>query len=385
MQRNSEDRDGESSQASTTTTIFISECLCEIHDSSNRIRCGLFLTVLIAVTSVSATYLAQSTYYGEFNAPYFVTYFSTAWLILMYPIYTLILFIYSKGAYSPKHAIREHIQIFAIHEFTFGHFLGKSALFCVLWIGAMYTYTKALDPNFTNAADVYAIYSTHYSFFYILSWIVLFELFVAVRIIALIFSIIGVVLFLYTDSFGSRYMWGVILAVTSSAVMSIYKVLFKKFAGQPGFGKLSLFLSVLGLFSSLFLWPVLLVLVLSNTENISGKVVPWGRVCGTMILFLFYHLLMNYTSGLTYKVFLGLGVALGIPICTISDYVFKNLTLNGMEITALGLTFTGLLLVLWPERCPAGLYKPFKCCVKNEIEAQNREQRSHSVLHYNKD
>lgn len=98
--------DGESSQTSTTTTIFISECLCEIHDSSNRIRCGLFLTVLIAVTSVSATYLAQSTYYGEFNAPYFVTYFSTAWLILMYPIYTLILFIYSKGAYSPKHAIR---------------------------------------------------------------------------------------------------------------------------------------------------------------------------------------------------------------------------------------------------------------------------------------
>lgn len=71
---------------------------------------------------------------------------------------------------------------------------------------------------------------------------------------------------------------------------------------------------------------------------------------------------------------------------TVSDYVLKNLTLNGMEIAALSLTLTGLLLVLWPERCPAGLYKPFKCCVKNEIEAQHREQRSHShsVLHFNK-
>ena len=78
-------------------------------------------------------------------------------------------------------------------------------------------------------------------------------------------------------------------------------------------------------------------------------------------------------------------VAYVLPI-TVSDYVFKNLTFNGMEIAALSLTLTGLLLVLWPERCPAGLYKPFKCCIKNEIEAQQREQRSHShsVLHFNK-
>jgi hypothetical protein len=39
------------------------------------------------------------------------------------------------------------------------------------------------------------------------------------------------------------------------------------------------------------------------------------------LLFSAYHILMTYTSGLTYKIFFGLGVALGIPICT-SKYVF---------------------------------------------------------------
>lgn len=96
-------------------------------------------------------------------------------------------------------------------------------------------------------------------------------------------------------------------------------------------------------------------------------------------MFRFFMSLMMY---LAYIVF----VVAYILHITVSDYVFKNLTLNGMEIAALSLTLTGLLLVLWPERCPAGLYKPFKCCVKNEIEAQQREQRSHShsVLHFNK-
>jgi hypothetical protein len=62
------------------------------------------------------------------------------------------------------------------------HFLGKSAMFCILWSATMYAYTKALDPDFINASDVFALYSTHHSFLYMLSWIVLFEMFVAMRV-----------------------------------------------------------------------------------------------------------------------------------------------------------------------------------------------------------
>jgi hypothetical protein len=47
-------------------------------------------------------------------------------------------------------------------------------MFCILWSATMYAYTKALDPDFINASDVFALYSTHYSFLYMLSWIVLF-------------------------------------------------------------------------------------------------------------------------------------------------------------------------------------------------------------------
>lgn len=77
---------------------------------------------------------------------------------------------------------REHFQIFYHHEFPFLHFLGKSAILCILWNGAVYTFIRALDPALINAADVYAIYSTYYCYYYVLSWIVLFELFVAARV-----------------------------------------------------------------------------------------------------------------------------------------------------------------------------------------------------------
>lgn len=130
----------------------------------------------------------------------------------------------------------------------------------------------------------------------------------------------------------------------------------------------------------------MLALSLTDTERITGITIPWGAMCGTTIFCLLCHVLMNYTSGLTHKLYFGLGVALGIPVCTFADYVFKKLAINGMEIAAVTFTLIGLLLVMWPDRCPAGMYTAFKCCLNNEVETHPREQRSqsHSVLHFSK-
>ena len=44
------------------------------------------------------------------------------------------------------------------------------------------------------------------------------------QILAMIFSITGIVLFAYADGFGSPNMWGVVLAVTSASAAAVYKV-----------------------------------------------------------------------------------------------------------------------------------------------------------------
>ena len=48
---------------------------------------GVAIVIGIALSWVGSTQFAQSTYSPEFNAPFFVTWFSTSWMLVVFPVY----------------------------------------------------------------------------------------------------------------------------------------------------------------------------------------------------------------------------------------------------------------------------------------------------------
>ncbi|KAK3088520.1 hypothetical protein FSP39_020120 [Pinctada imbricata] len=299
-------------------------------------------------------------------------YFAMSWLVLLYPLYVIIMYCKSKEDNSIRQIFRESLLIYKPYEIRLGHFIGKTALFCALWAAAQYSYIRALDPALLDATDVSSLYATNFSFVYMLSWVILYEKFIALRIVAMIFSITGIVLFVYADGFGTASMWGVVLAVGSSASASIFKVLFKKFVGDISYGQLSMFMSLIGLCNLVCLWPIALILNLTNVEVVTHNL-PWGAFCGSAAVLLVFHVLTHYAMRQNQEFVMGLGMVLGIPIC--ADYNWKNREFHGMKISGVVIITVALILLLIPDKYPDRLCQLCTKCLQEDVQPQPRDRR----------
>ena len=100
---------------------------------------------------------------------------------------------------------------------------------------------------------VTALFATNASFVYLLSWVILQEQFVGIRIMALILSTTGISLLAYMDGVAdSQTLGGVLTASSAAAGSAIYKVMFKKVMGEVTFGQASETLTTLSSFISSF-------------------------------------------------------------------------------------------------------------------------------------
>ena len=50
---------------------------------------GVVIVIGIAFSWVGSTQFAQSSYSPDFNAPFFVSWFSTSWVLVVFPVYFL--------------------------------------------------------------------------------------------------------------------------------------------------------------------------------------------------------------------------------------------------------------------------------------------------------
>ena len=148
-------------------------------------------------------------------------------------------------------------------------------MFCILSVVTNYLYIKALKT--LDCTVVTALFATNAPFVYLLSWVVLRQQFVGVRIVALILSTTGISLLAYMDTSHSILI-SVILASASAAGTAVYKVMFKKLMGDVNFLEVSIFFSVTGIMNLLTLWPIVLVLYFTQQETIHWECVPWDKL-----------------------------------------------------------------------------------------------------------
>lgn len=77
---------------------------------------------------------------------------------------------------------RENLYLYGPYESNPGRYVYKTIILCFLWGLTGFTYVRALDPSFLEPTDISALLTTNHTFVYMLSWVVLFEKFVPLRV-----------------------------------------------------------------------------------------------------------------------------------------------------------------------------------------------------------
>lgn len=211
-------------------------------------------------------------YYPAFNAPFFVSWFCTNLTILFFPLYLLGRAAMRKCE-GPGEILGDILRGFRDRGFTIGKFINRCFMFCLLWLLTTYFYISSLKALY--ATDVLALFATNLACVYLLSWVILHEQFVGIRIVAVILCDTGIALLAYMDGItGTPTLGGVVLAVLAAAGYAVFKVMFRKMLGVQGnIGQMAFTFTFIGFLNAILLWPIVLAMYLSGVESMSWDAV----------------------------------------------------------------------------------------------------------------
>ncbi|XP_019665137.2 putative thiamine transporter SLC35F3 isoform X3 [Ailuropoda melanoleuca] len=273
---------------------------------------GVAVVLCVCSSWAGATQLAKLTF-RKFDAPFTLTWFATNWNFLFFPLYYVGHVCKSEEKQSVRQRYRECCRFFGDNGLTLKVFFTKAAPFGVLWTLTNYLYLHAIKK--VNTTDVSVLFCCNKAFVFLLSWIVLRDRFMGVRIVAAILAIAGIVMMTYADGFHSHSVIGIALVVGSASMSALYKVLFKLLLGSAKFGEAALFLSILGVFNILFITCIPVILYFTKVEYWSSfDDIPWGNLCGFSVLLLTFNIVLNFGIAVTYPTLMSVGIVLSVPV-----------------------------------------------------------------------
>lgn len=239
--------------------------------SSSRAELSTELEDILAISDSSLHHVEDATEMFNipprqpvyFSAPFFAAWFFTNFSLLFFPIYILGLFSTRKceklsdilgdvlrgfrergftvGEWSCQFTDFLSLQTESFPFPPLGRFLNRCLCFCILWLVTTYLYTLSLHVLY--ATDALALFATNVACVYLLSWVILHEQFVGVRvcyvssslgilahsnisqIVAIILCDTGIALLAYMDGITeSRTLSGVVLATLAGAGYAVFRV-----------------------------------------------------------------------------------------------------------------------------------------------------------------
>ncbi|XP_062905511.1 solute carrier family 35 member F4 isoform X3 [Mobula hypostoma] len=287
------------------------------HDNNAKTRCqscssaffkifwGFLVILSVSSSWVGTTQIVKVTY-KSFHCPLFMTWFSTNWNIMFFPIYYSGHLATAQERRTIIKKIRECSRIFGEEGLTLRLFLKRTAPFSILWTLTNYLYLLALKK--LTATDVSALFCCNKAFVFLLSWIVLKDKFMGVR------------------------------------------VLFKMFLGSANFGEAAYFISTLGFFNLIFISSAPVILYFTKVEYWSSfSALPWGYLCGIAGLWLAFNILVNVGVVLTYPILISIGTVLSVPGNAVVDLLKHEVIFSMVRLAATTIICIGFLLMLLPE------------------------------------
>ena len=139
---------------------------------------------------------------------------------------------------------------------------------------------------------------------------------------------------------------------------------------------MGLFLSLLGFFTAVTMWPIVLILHFLQVELLQD--IPWSYVIGQALLGVCFNFCINFGIAYTYPLFISLGTVLGVPLNAVVDAVFRQVYLLNWKLTATVLILGSFLLTLLPSADSVYIQNKLCCkAVKSKqrlVDVQEREQ-----------
>ncbi|XP_037833654.1 solute carrier family 35 member F4 isoform X3 [Kryptolebias marmoratus] len=335
------------------------------------------MVLCISSSWVGTTQVVKLTF-QSFSCPFFISWFSSNWNILFFPVY------YSGHVFTTREKqtltqkFRECSKLFGEDGMTLKLFVKRTAPFSILWTLTNYLYLLALKK--LTATDVSALYCCHKAFVFLLSWIVLKDRFMGVRIVAAIMAITGIVMMAYADGFHGDSFVGVALAVGSASTSALYKVLLKMFLGSANLGEVAHFLSTMGFFNLIFISCVPLILYFTRVEHLGSlSSMPWGYLCGLAGLWLVFNILVHVGVVLTYPILISIGTLLSVPGNAAVDVLKHEVIFSMVRLAATCIICLGFLLLLLPEEWDSVTLRFFANIADKKSEEHGEEQTESSI------
>ncbi|KAH8382918.1 hypothetical protein KR009_005793 [Drosophila setifemur] len=326
--------------------------------SSSRAELSTELEDILAISDSSLHHVEDATEMFNipprqpvyFSAPFFAAWFFTNFSLLFFPIYLLGL-LSTRKCEKLSDILGDVLRGFRERGFTVGRFLNRCLCFCILWLVTTYLYTLSLHVLY--ATDALALFATNVACVYLLSWVILHEQFVGVRIVAIILCDTGIALLAYMDGITeSRTLSGVVLATLAGAGYAVFRVMFRKVMGDPPVSQIAFIFTALGFLNALLLWPVVLGLYLTGTESLTSESIPWNLLFAASLLLLVFHVLMQFSAAVTYNMFVTLGLITAVPVSGALDVILYSANFAGMKLAGVILIGIGFFLVMFPENWP---------------------------------
>ncbi|KAM9462620.1 putative thiamine transporter SLC35F3a [Clarias gariepinus] len=322
-------------------------CLCWTVAHLRQALWGVTVVLCVCFSWTGSTQLAKITL-KELNVPFTLTWFSTSWNCLLFPLYYMGHLCWSKDRQSIRQRLRECCQFLGDDGLSVKTLLSVVAPFGVLWTLTSYLYLQGLRRIPTT--DASALFCCSRAFVFLISWIVLRDRFLGVRIVAAILAIAGIVMITYADGFHSHSVIGISLVVGSASTAAMYKVLFRLVLGSAKLGEAALYLTVLGGANLVFVSIVPIILLLTGAEDFgSPRDIPWHSLCCTAALLLVFNFLINFGVLVTLPTLISLSIVLSVPVNAVIDHYMCEIQFNSVRIIAVSTICLGFLLLLLPE------------------------------------
>jgi len=297
---------------------------------------GTLLILLIVVIWVSSSFLIQDLFSRDWQRPFFLTYFNTA----SFTLFLLPLGI--KGLAEVLHGFGGGVVEESVVSVKKTALL--SLVFCPVWFLANYMQNASLVSTSVSSSTILS--STSGLFTLILGTLLRVERFNLVKLLAVLFTLIGVIIVSADDKGSTKSsIIGDVCAILGALFYGAYSVLLKQKVPDENIVPPTLFLGFVGLWNLLFLWPIFFLLAWLGVEELEP--IPreaWAKLVvnalvGTVLSDYLWVLAVLFTTPTIVTV----GLSLTIPLAVLGDVFFKHMNPTALHIFGGSLVVSGFL------------------------------------------
>ncbi|CAD5227016.1 unnamed protein product [Bursaphelenchus xylophilus] len=267
----------------------------------------------------------------DFFAPFFLIYLMHLGGSVVYLLYFLGSVCFCQG--NADKILKEAVYVYKVekNEKFFSPTVIKNVLymtFPMLMLTFTLQYAYAQSLKFITASVAASVMSTNAALVCVLGWVFLKEKVLMVKILGVVFAVVGVIVMSSNEGAQSGTenldVLGVFLVIFSAIGAAVYNVTFKLIYGHPTVNQVAFFMLIIAVLNVIVNSIPLYVLIQYDYDHIVWEKVPWLSIAayaGSSVIFQF---LVNLGIAILNPLIVSVGVLCALPIISAFDIMVRH-------------------------------------------------------------